>query len=360
MTWRRLTVAAVLSAAAQFPGSGSAAPAPAAGAPPAPPSAGATARAAAKASGAEIEIEAPGPRGPLRAGLIRPASPSAGLVLILPGSGPTDRDGNSPLGIRASTYRLLAEGLAARGIGSVRVDKRGLFGSQSAIADANDVTLGDYADDVQSWIETIKAQVGPDCISVLGHSEGGLVALLAAGRVKGICRLILVAAPGRRLGAILAEQLKANPANAPFLDQALAAITTLEQGQPVDASTLDPILWPLFRPAIQPFLIDAFALDPAALIARVGQPVLIVQGLADLQVKSDDAERLAAAAPGSRLVLLPEVNHVLKRVPADDRARNLASYADPALPVAPAVIDAIAAFLGGAAGERLSAPVRPR
>ena len=70
----------------------------------------------------EIEIEAPGPNGPLRGTLLSGDAGKLPPVLIIPGSGPTDRDGNNPLGVRASTYRLLAEGLAAEGIPSLRID----------------------------------------------------------------------------------------------------------------------------------------------------------------------------------------------------------------------------------------------
>src|SRR5436190_1822377 len=102
----------------------------------------------------EVAIEAPGPKGPLAGTMIESVA-GAPVVLIIPGSGPTDRNGDNPLGISGSVYRQLAVGLAARGIASVRVDKRGMFGSRAAVADGNDVTIADYADDVHSWIAVI-------------------------------------------------------------------------------------------------------------------------------------------------------------------------------------------------------------
>jgi hypothetical protein len=96
----------------------------------------------------ETALEAPGPLGPLQGTMLAPASGAAPMMLVIPGSGPTDRNGNNPLGVRASTYRLLAEGLAAQGIGTVRIDKRGMFGSRAAVADANAVTIDDYVSDV--------------------------------------------------------------------------------------------------------------------------------------------------------------------------------------------------------------------
>ena len=116
------------------------------------------------------------------------------------------------------------------------------------------------------------------CVWLLGHSEGGLIALAAAQQPHGICGLILVASPGRKLGAVLREQLQANPANAPLLPQALAAIDTLEAGKPVDVAGMPAPLLALFRPQVQPFLIDLLKQDPQALVGHTTMPVLIVQG----------------------------------------------------------------------------------
>jgi pimeloyl-ACP methyl ester carboxylesterase len=293
-------------------------------------------------------VEAPGPLGPLKGTMLAPAAHGAPMMLIIPGSGPTDRDGDNPLGVKAATYRLLAESLAARGIGTVRIDKRGMFASGAAVADANAVTLEDYAADVDAWAGVIRKQTGASCVWLLGHSEGGLVALVAAQESLNICGLALVSTPGRPVGEVLREQLRANPANAPILAQAMAAIDSLEAGKRVDAASINPALAPLFRPQVQGFLIDVFARDPAKLVANVAKPVLIMQGRRDMQVSVADAERLKQAAPKAELALLADTNHVLKTVTSDDKRANGATYADPSLPLAPGVADAIADFVNGA------------
>ena len=296
-------------------------------------------------------IEVPGPLGPLQ-GTMLAAALDAPMALIVPGSGPTDRDGNNPLGVKASTYRLLAEELSRRGISSVRIDKRGMFGSTRAISKADSVTIGDYAVDVRTWVAGIRAQTGARCVWVLGHSEGGLVALAGVTQEAGICGLVLISSPGRPLGEILRAQLKGNPANAPVLGQALDAIAALEAGKSVDATKLDPALLPLFRPSVQGFMRDAMAYDPADLIGRYAGPVLILHGRRDLQIPITDAERLEAASVDAELVLLGDVNHVLKKVTSDDRAANFATYGDATLPLAPGVADAIAGFIGRHARAR--------
>jgi pimeloyl-ACP methyl ester carboxylesterase len=289
-------------------------------------------------------ITAPGPDGPLEGTLLN-AGQKAPVVLMIPGSGPTDRDGNNPLGITAAPYRLLAEALGQKGVSTVRIDKRGMFGSKAAIPDANKVTIGDYATDTHAWVKAVRERTGAKCVWVLGHSEGGLVALAAAQKPDGRCGISLVSAPGRKLGDVMREQLRSNPANAPVLDDALAAIDSLEAGKSVEVSAMHPALQKLFAPQVQPFLIDIMGADPAKLAASTKVPILIVQGGRDLQVSGADAKALAAAQPKAKLVLIPAMNHVLKDVATDARAANLAAYADPSMPVDPALVGAIVDFV---------------
>lgn len=298
----------------------------------------------AAAAATAIPMTAKGPQGPL-AGTFLDAGRDSPAVLIIPGSGPTDRDGNNPLGVTASPYRLLADGLAAKGVSSLRIDKRGLFGSKSAVADPNKVTISDYAGDAHQWVAALRERTGASCAWVLGHSEGALVALAAAQQPAGICGVILVSGAGRKLSDVIREQLRSNPANAPVLDPAMGALDALEQGKHVDVSGMHPALQRLFAPPVQDFLIDMFRQDPASLAASLKVPLLIVQGERDLQVSVADARMLAAAQPKAKLVLLPRMNHVLKDLDSDDRGANMATYADPSLPVDPDLVGAIANFV---------------
>jgi pimeloyl-ACP methyl ester carboxylesterase len=293
---------------------------------------------------AAAPITAPGPNGPL-AGTFIDAGTGAPVVLIIPGSGPTDRDGNNPLGVTAAPYRLLAEALADRGVSTVRADKRGLFGSKNAVTDPNKVTISDYAADAHTWVATIRKQTGAKCVWLLGHSEGALIALAAAQQPNAICGVILVSGAGRKLSDVIREQLRSNPANAPVLESAMAALDALDRGQHVDVTNMNPVLLKLFAPQVQDFLIDMFRHDPAKLAASATIPLMIVQGERDVQVSITDAKLLAAAQPKAKLLLIPRMNHVLKDVDSDDRAANLKTYADPSLPVDTALVDAVAGFV---------------
>jgi len=286
----------------------------------------------------------PGPNGDL-AGTFVDAGKGSPVVLIIPGSGPTDREGNNPLGVKAAPYRMLAEALAAKGVSTLRADKRGMFGSRAAIADANDVRIADYATDALKWVDALRKRTGAKCVWLLGHSEGAIVALAAGQQPQGVCGLILVAGPGRKLGAILREQLQANPANAPLFPQAMAALDSLEAGKTVDTTAMPAALMPLFNAKVQPFLIDLLAQDPAKLAAATRLPMLIVRGGKDIQVAAADLAALDAARPDAVVLSPPNMNHVLKDVAGDERASNLATYADPDLPIDPILVDAIAEFV---------------
>lgn len=290
-----------------------------------------------------VEIEATGPDGPLR-GTLAETAPGAPVVLILPGSGPTDRNGDNPLGVRAAPYRRLAEALAARGVASARIDKRGQFGSAAAVPDANAVTLEDYARDAVAWIAAIRAATGAPCVWLLGHSEGGLVALSIQG-VEGVCGLVLVATPGRKFAEVLKTQMRAVLANLPLLEEVDRAIDRIAAGERIAGADLPAPVAPLLGPEIQGYLASLLPLDPARMIAEVRRPVMILQGTRDLQVGVADAETLNRAASGATLRLLPNVNHVLKVVESDDRAANVAAYGDPDLPLAPGIAEAVADFV---------------
>jgi pimeloyl-ACP methyl ester carboxylesterase len=306
---------------------------------------GAVAAQAAPAPATETDLQRPGP---LAGTLLTPGGGGHGPVaLLLSGSGPTDRDGNNPMGVKGGPYKRLAEALAGQGVTTLRVDKRGMFASRASdapLTDANKVTVADLAADAHAWVADLKTRTGAKCVWLIGHSEGGLVALIAAQNPKDICGLVIIAGPGRRLSDVIREQLKANPANAPLLPDAMAAIDALEAGKDVDVSGFHPALKQLFAPQIQPFLKVMFSYDPADLAKAYKGPLLILQGTTDIQINMADAERLQAAHPGATLIRLEGVNHVLRLAPAD-RAANAATYGDETAPLAPGVAVPIAAFL---------------
>ncbi|HEX8191982.1 MAG TPA: alpha/beta fold hydrolase [Allosphingosinicella sp.] len=279
--------------------------------------------------------------------LLTPAVANRGApILILPGSGPTDRDGNNPMGVRAAPYRMLAEALATEGITSLRIDKRGVAASAAAGTAEADLRLETFANDARAWAARLRERTGAPCVWLLGHSEGGLHALLAAREPAGICGLVLVSAPGRKFGDLLREQLNPILAGTPLLDQATSILAELEAGRQVPGASVPPQLMSLFRPSVQPFMISMLGVDPQELLRRFEGRVLVVHGSTDIQVSAADAHRLHGARPGIDFAQIEGMNHVMKIAPAERQA-NGATYADPDLPLAPGLASRIAAFIRG-------------
>lgn len=274
--------------------------------------------------------------------LLTPEAQTRAAAVILPGSGPTDRDGNSgQFGIRASTYRLLAEGLAERGVATLRIDKRGIAGSAAAATSEADLRFNTYVDDARAWAAETAAKTGQPCAWLIGHSEGALVALAAvADHNDKICGLVLLSGAGRPAATVLREQLAALPE--PLKTQAYTALSELEAGRTVADPPAE--LAAVFRPSVQPYMISWLALDPAQLAAAYDGPIFIGQGATDIQVSVADAEAIKAAQPRAALTIWDGVNHVLKLAPAE-RTANIATYMDPALPLAPGVVKTVADFI---------------
>ncbi len=263
------------------------------------------------------------------------------VALIIAGSGPTDRDGNAPMmGGRNDSLRMLAAALADAGFASVRYDKRGIAASQAAGPAEAALRFDMYVDDATAWLVKLQQDGRFASTAVIGHSEGSLIGMLAAPR-GGAAAFVSIAGAADAAGTILRKQLagKLPPELAVESERILAA---LERGDTVDQVT--PALNVLYRPSVQPYLVSWLKYVPAERIAALRMPVLVAQGTTDIQVGTDQAHALKAAQPKATLAIVEGMNHVLKQVPADP-ARQLASYGDPALPVDPALVRAIVAFL---------------
>ncbi len=262
------------------------------------------------------------------------------VVLIISGSGPTDRDGNSQMVKRPNnSLKMTGAWLAENGIAALRYDKRGVGESESAAGQMEKTVFEDMITDAERWIELLRGDNRFSSIGILGHSEGSLVGMCVASR-KNVDFFISVAGAGRPAAEVIREQLSSQPGFIkkkayPILDE-LAAGREVEQ--------VPKLLNNLFKPELQPYLISWNSYDPAAVLAGLDIPVLIIQGERDIQTSTKDAEILAAANPRAELGVIEGMNHVLKKAPKG-RLRNLLTYMKPKLPLSENFTRELSAFL---------------
>lgn len=250
------------------------------------------------------------------------------VIFILSGSGPTDKDGNTTGAPgKNNSLKYLAEAFNKAGITTLKIDKRGVGASANAGIKESDMRFSTYVEDVKHWTKFLEKQ-GYTEIILVGHSEGALVATLAAPSklVKG---LVCIAGAGRPVPVILREQLKPKLPKDLYM-VADKAILRLTEGKMVENPP--PELNALFRSSVQPYLISWFQIDPVKAISEVQVPVLIVQGTSDLQISTKDAKLLHAGAKGSNLIMIEGMNHVLKAVKGD-LPNQIKSYFDSSLPL---------------------------
>ncbi len=278
-----------------------------------------------------------------------------GIVLVA-GSGPTDRDGNNPLAPdRINLLKDIAELLARNGIASLRYDKRGIGQSTPRPRGTLEEQEAFFAwDNFVGDVETAHAEllrhdeIKPYATALLGHSEGGLLALAASRSLaaKKLHALVLAATPGRRLDVILRDQIARNapPSLRLPTDRAIAAI--LETGRV--PTNLPPELQLLFPLYAGPFLQKLLSFEPASVLAESRTPCLLLQGGADQQVVAMEDVQPLIDALGTRgvsgeAVVIPQVSHNLKTVtgPLDPGFAG---------PLSPAVAEALLKWLVPALG----------
>ncbi len=271
-------------------------------------------------------IELNTPTGTLYGSLVLPKSDKpVPVVLIIAGSGPTDRNGNNTQGGRNDSLKKLAWRLAQNNIASVRFDKRGIAQSQPAAPDERTLNLDQYVTDAVAWGNLLKADPRFADVFVLGHSEGALIASLAAPAMDA-AGVISIAGTARPVGQVLREQLQRNNMPPGLLQRSVELIHTLESGRTDD--NVPKALQVIFRPSVQPYLISLLRYDPAKAFAALKMPALIIQGTHDIQVDVNDARLLKAAKPDADLALIEGMNHVMRIVPMDMK-RQVQSYNDP-------------------------------
>lgn len=262
------------------------------------------------------------------------------VMIIIAGSGPTDHNGNSMLMPgKNNSLKMLAEDLAKHGIASIRYDKRGV-GHNVLDTKEETLTFDRYIDDASAFIAYAKKDKRFSKIGVIGHSEGSLIGMIAASKTN-IDVFVSIAGAGRPINEVLMEQLEGQ-LSGKLLEETKIILEKLGRNEQV--ANISPELQSVFRPSVQPYLISWLAYNPSKEIQELASRVLIINGTNDLQVPVSDAEALYDSKVASSLLIIKNMNHILKEAPADIDG-NMATYTNPDLPLANGLVDGIVEYI---------------
>ena len=259
------------------------------------------------------------------------------LVILIAGSGPTDRDGNQQM-MKNNSLRYLAEDLYKQGVASFRYDKRIVQQMKDGSIDERQIRFQDFIDDAATVIERFKTDDNFSRIVVIGHSQGSLVGMVAAqGRADGF---VSIAGAGQEIDDVIVDQLSKQAPG--LVDNARQSFDDLRVNGV--AQNFSPGLASIFRSDIQPFILTWMQYDPKIEIGKLDMPVLIINGEKDLQVQVSEAQILKDARPDAQMIIIPKMNHIFKEIEGSDMD-NAKSYNDYKLPVMPELVDAISGFV---------------
>lgn len=261
------------------------------------------------------------------------------IVLIIAGSGPTDRNGNNNMGLSTDAYKMLADTLASHGYASLRYDKRGIAKSYYKNFNEFDLTFDLYVNDAIEWIKKLKSDTRFSKIIVLGHSEGSLIGMLAVNSTQADA-FISVAGPAESADSLISIQISNQSKELGLEVQKY--LKKLKKGEIVAVTNSD--LKSLFRPSVQPYLISWFKYSPKEEFAKLTVPSLVIQGNTDIQVDYHEAEKLAEANKTSEMKIIEGMNHILK-IADKDTLKNTKTYTNPKLPLAKDFCTEIISFL---------------
>jgi uncharacterized protein len=259
------------------------------------------------------------------------------VVIIIPGSGPTDRNGNNSTGLRTNTYKMLADTLKKAGIACLRYDKRGVAASADALLSEDVLRFDTSINDAAACIRFVQQIKRFSEIIVVGHSEGSLQGMIAA-RQTGASKFVSIAGAGSSAYEILKTQLSNLPTS--MRQRTYQILDSVKDGHFI--TNLAPEYQTLFRPSVQPYLYTWFLYEPQIEIKKLTIPILVVQGGKDVQVATNEAELLHNAAPSSKLVVFPTMDHVLKATSISKPTNN---YADPSIPLLPGLPACLVTFI---------------
>lgn len=259
------------------------------------------------------------------------------LVIIIAGSGPTDRNGNQQMA-KNNSLKFLAEELYEKNIASFRYDKRIIMQMKKGILDEKSIRFNDFIIDAVDVAQYFKTDERFSKIYIIGHSEGSLIGMVAA--QSSADGFISLAGAGQPIDNVIVYQIGKQ---APGLkENAQQAFDELRANGGTQNYSIG--LHSIFRPDLQPYMLSWMKYNPQEEISKLKIPVLIVNGDKDIQVEVSEAELLKSAKPDAEYKIIPNMNHIFKEIAGND-LENSKSYNQYDTPVMPELIETISAFI---------------
>ena len=270
-------------------------------------------------------------------GTLTYSSETSPLLIWVHGSGNVDRNGNQAgMTVGANYIQQVREKLTASGFAFFSYDKRTANPKNIGFMQQNGVLIGDFVDDVIEVINHFKKRKKFSSITLIGHSQGSLISMLASADVD---KVISLAGPAESIDQTIIRQVSGQ-------SKELGELCVSYFKQLKDSGEIkkvDPRLITLFAKPNQPFFKSWIEKDPVKIIKNLDKPILIINGDKDLQVPTSEAKTLHEANSKSALVIIKNMNHVLKEIEKSED--NLASYRNPIFPISKELIVTITRFV---------------
>jgi len=239
-------------------------------------------------------------------------------AITITGSGQQTRDEPIPFPNleKYRPMRQIAEALASRGIAVLRVDDRGVGGSggRDTLMTA---TSSSFADDVRAEVAYLRSRsdIDPKRIALVGHSEGGIIAPMVAATDPQIAGIVLMAGDGKSGDQISLEQVAEALDGMPGITPEIRAQKLAEEKEVINAVRSGGDLSKYPAQVRLPWIKEFWTYDPQVTIRKVRQPILILQGALDRQIRAEQASMLEKAARESgnkdvTLHVFPNLNHL--------------------------------------------------
>jgi len=260
------------------------------------------------------------------------------LILLISGSGPTDRNGNSSLlGGDNNSLKYLSDGLNEKGFATFRYDKR-MIAKSKGFKGEDSTLFYDFVSDAINVVKYIKSNYKFKKLTIIGHSEGALIGGIASNKLNAD-NFISLCGLSESIDSTVVKQISERaPA---VLDEVKSIFDSFNSGKTVDS--INPMLYSIFRPSIQPFIINMLKYNPNNVYKEIKANKLFISGGHDIQIYSDDVKKLATNC-NAKYIDFPEMNHVLKKTPKA-YFDQISSYSDPNLPLYEGLVDSIVKFI---------------